>query len=520
MNMRDMFLIICVALGTSWAIEYFMGSKKAAVQEEEERSGQSFMAPKARQEFKPLNTEIDFIDVRRSEPAVTTTVETAHALYDFSTDGGSLDRLRFKRQLQDTQGTIATIFPTTDSERENRCFLVALADKTPFFYKLVDRIDRDSSVDVIYEAETPEARIRKVFTVYNDSYKIDLTLSVAAKKEGLPLEPRIVFPAPLIPDILSRDVRSVIVNNERGSVTKISRASVDSSKGWFAPTIFGADDRYFVHAMVNDAQHFSKRAYSKVVGSTDLLAILEGPAVDTEQTWTISFYCGPKEVEAMQVVDSRLEQTFDYSWILAPIAKFLLALLVYFKGYLGNYGFAIIILTLVVRILLLPFALRSTRDMNEGMRKSAEMRRKLDYLKQRYKDDPDQFNREQEELIRKHGLPGLGGCLPLLLQLPVFFALSNMISNSIQLYKAPFIGWITDLSATDPYYVLPALVGGSMFLQSLVSSDSKQRIQMVVLALMLAVFSSYWSAGLCLYLLISTLLGVFQTGVQKRLGWA
>lgn len=519
MNLKDLVLIAAIAICTSWGIEYFMSPKKA-VTEQGERPGQSFVAQKTAETFKPLVTDVDFVDAKRTQPIVATTVETENALYDFSTQGASLERLRFKRQLGDEMGTIATIFPSTSQDRQNRCFLVALADKTPFFYTFIERIDKKESVDLIYEADTADAVIRKVFTVYKKSYQLDLALTVKPKDANRAVEPRLFFPAPLMPDMLDRDVRTIIFSSESGSLTKVARASLVADKGWFAPTFFGTDNRYFVQAMVNDTDHFVKRAYSKVTGPVDLYAVLEGPTVQEETTWHLTFYFGPKELEAMGLVDIRLEQTFDYSWILAPIAKILLAMLVFFKGYLGNYGLAIIVLTLVVRLILLPFAFTSTRSMNEGQKKSAEMQRKLAYIQQRYKDNPEQLAREREELIRKNGLPGIGGCIPALLQLPVFFALSSMISNSIQLYQAPFVGWINDLSAKDPYYVLPALLGLSFLTQLFTAKDANQRFTFIMFGIILAVFSANWASGVCLYILISTILAFAQTGLQKKLGWA
>lgn len=511
-----LIFIVAVALCTSWALEYFMSPKKAV--QEVEQAGQSFVAQKTADIVKPLVTGVDFVEAKRTSPLIATQIETEHAFYDFSTEGASLERLRFKRQLGDEMGTIATIFPSASQDWANRCFLVALADKTPFFYRLVNRTDAADSIDLIYEAETDDVIVRKRFTIYKKSYQLDLALTVRSKHADHLVEPRIFFPAPVMPDMLDRDIRTIVVSNPAGSLIKVARAQVSDDKGWFAPTFFGTDNRYFVQAMVNDTNSFVKRAYGKATGPVDLYAILEGPAVQAG-TWKLSFYFGPKELAAMGKVDSRLEQTFDYSWILAPIAKILLAMLVFFKGYLGNYGFAIIILTFVVRLILLPFAFTSTRSMQESQKKSAEMQRKLSYIQQRYKDNPEQLAREREELIRKHGLPGIGGCLPALLQLPVFLALSSMISNSIQLYKAPFVWWIDDLSAPDPYYVIPILLGLSFLTQFFTAKEPNQRVMMIVVGLGLTVLSAYWASGVCLYILISTVLAFAQTSVQKKLGW-
>jgi len=130
-------------------------------------------------------------------------------------------------------------------------------------------------------------------------------------------------------------------------------------------------------------------------------------------------------------------------------------------------------------------------------------------LRQRYKDDPETLAREQAEVMRKFGAPMLSGCLPLLLQIPIFFALSRLLSNSFELYQAPML-WISDLSASDPYYIFPVLVAGSMLLNA-ASADAQQRFQMIAIALVLGAVTANLSAGLALYLTVSTALGLLQS---------
>ena len=349
-----------------------------------------------------------------------------------------------------------------------------------------------------------------MFTINHAQFKIDLVITITPKKE--PVQARIFFSSPSLG--LKGDVVSALYNNQKGSVVKKARAKVDPNTGWFAPTLFGSDDRYFIHAMVTDPQHFAQRAYYSLVGQTRLISILESAPITVPTTWTVSFYCGPKEESVMTAVDPRLEQTLDYSGILAPISRALLWILNYLYRFLHNYGWAIVILTMVINLILLPLNLFGSKS----FKKYADFQKKLAYLQQRYKNDPDTLARERAELINKNGMPGAAGCLPKLLQLPIFFALSRVLSSAIQLYKAPFL-WISDLSATDPYYILPVLIGSSMLFLA-PTNDPKQRFTMIAMALFFGAFSANLSAGLSLYIFVGVLLGVIQNFFQQKMGWA
>jgi YidC/Oxa1 family membrane protein insertase len=181
-------------------------------------------------------------------------------------------------------------------------------------------------------------------------------------------------------------------------------------------------------------------------------------------------------------------------------------------AYLHNYGLAIIALTFLVRLMLLPFTMNS----EESLKKRAEFDKKLKYIQQKYKDDSARLAEERAELIKKHGMPGLGGCLPLLLQIPIFIALARVLGSTIELYKAPFFGWIHDLSAADPLYILPVLVGVSMIVQAFFV-DEKQRFTMLISALVFGAIAVNFASGLTLYILVSTLLGFAQTFIVRRI---
>jgi YidC/Oxa1 family membrane protein insertase len=274
--------------------------------------------------------------------------------------------------------------------------------------------------------------------------------------------------------------------------------------------LFGAENKYFVHALVDDANQFVQRAYYHTA-ERKLFAIVEGPSIQDITTWQVGFYVGPNEEGFMTAVDPRLEQTLDYSGWLAPIAKAALAVLKWLYSYLHNYGLAIIVLTILMKLVLLPFTWHAER----GNKQRQEFQKKLNYLQQKYKHDKELLARERADLIRKHGMPGLSGCLPLLLQIPVFFALNKVLSSALELYQAPFMLWIHDLSARDPYYVLPLLIVLTMLLQAF-SVDSQQRFAVMAMALVFGAVATNFAAGLSLYIFVSTLLSVIQTMAQRQ----
>lgn len=519
MKFKDLLLPISLALVTTWAIQYFFfgGSGSA----DQCQSGASFTAPKTKRELKPRNTEIDFVDVSRTKEAVKTNVETKGARLVFSSDGASLERLEFK-QISAGAGSLTTIVPGSETEKENRAFLVAFEAKTPYFYDLVNRAETDDKIELIYQAPYEDGTIEKKFSVYKNTYKIDLEIHLKGQKgEVKSGEIRVIWPSPLVAALGNTDVISAISSDEKGSIIKVAATSLDIEQGRFAPSLFGTEDRYFVHAMVEDSNQFVDRAYYKTAEKGIITSIIEGPsfakpsekpASQPESHWKLSFYFGPKEGETLAAVDPRLEQTLDYSGILAPISKFLLYILKLLYSFFKNFGWAIIALTILVKLILLPFTYKA----EESMKQRAEFDKKLRYIQQKFKDNPELLARERAELVQKHGMPGLAGCLPLLLQLPIFVALSRVLSSSIELYHAPFL-WIPDLSARDPYYILPILTALGMAAQALLTqgTDPKQRISTLVMALIIGAVTTTLASGLSLYICVFTLLGVIQSPLLR-----
>ncbi|MEQ1876108.1 MAG: membrane protein insertase YidC, partial [Bdellovibrionia bacterium] len=220
------------------------------------------------------------------------------------------------------------------------------------------------------------------------------------------------------------------------------------------------------------------------------------------------FFIGPRSVDTLRAADPRLEAAVDFgmfSWIAYPI----LDLLRWFYKLTHNYGIAIIALTILVRMIVLPFNIMSYKSMKAMQNIQPQITR----LKERHKDDREALNREMMILMKENKVNPLGGCLPMLLQLPVFLALYQVLNQTIELYRAPWMLWITDLSLKDPYYVLPVLMGIVMYIQQKMTPTTMDPAQAKVMQFMPIMFTFMMislPSGLTLYIFVSTLFGILQ----------
>ncbi len=220
------------------------------------------------------------------------------------------------------------------------------------------------------------------------------------------------------------------------------------------------------------------------------------------------FYIGPKNQYRLAEIAEGLNLTVDYGflwWLAQP----LFSLLTFIQGYVSNWGLAIIILTIIVKTLLYPLSAASFRSMAKMRKRQPEMAR----LKDRFGDDKQQFSQAMMDLYKKEGANPLGGCFPMLLQMPVFLALYWSLMESVELRQAPFFLWIHDLSVMDPYFVLPILMGASMFATQLMQPEPPDPVQAKVFKMMPIMFTFFFlwfPSGLVLYWLVNNLLSILQ----------
>jgi YidC/Oxa1 family membrane protein insertase len=508
MNIRDLVGPLLLAFGLTLLMKSFWGWYHAP------QVNVGFVAPLSKVEQEPLYLEVDFDDSQKAVQEEKKQIKTDYARYEFSNHGACVTQLELLRNKDEAQSFITLTNPS-EAQKENRAFLVALDQKTPYYYTLTDQVEDDVSFKVIYTATNDAATIEKTFIIYKDRHELGVQLSVAPEK-GQSVRARVLWPSPSLEALKGDDVISALSIDKAGAFVKTAAQQLNERAGFFAPMIFGSQNKYFIHSMVNDTHTFTQRSYYKVVNH-QIVSFLEGQTVTQPTTWTLNFYMGPKELAAITPVSQKLEGALEYGFF-SLIAKGMLYLLNVCNKYFNNYGFAILFITLLLKLVLLPFTFRG----QQKMKKMQEFQKKLAYIQQRYKHNPEELAQAREELIRKHGFPGLGGFLPLLLQIPFFVGLYSALNNSIELYKAPFVFWIKDLSMPDQYYVLPLLIAVSAFLGSVAGRVDKVDFKQVFTAFAIAIFLGAWTAniaaGLALFIFANAFLHVVQTKGQEALG--
>ncbi len=219
-------------------------------------------------------------------------------------------------------------------------------------------------------------------------------------------------------------------------------------------------------------------------------------------------YAGPKLKDELERLAPHLELTVDYGF-LTILANPLFWLLQKIHALVGNWGWAIIILTIIIKLAFFPLSAASYRSM-ANMRKLTP---RLKSIKERYADDKEGYQRAMMDLYKKEKINPLGGCLPILVQIPVFIALYWVLLESVELRQAPWIGWIKDLSIKDPYYVLPLIMGASMFAQYKLNPQPPDPLQakiMMYMPIVFTVFFLFFPAGLVLYWVVNNVLSIAQ----------
>ncbi|HEX5539103.1 MAG TPA: membrane protein insertase YidC, partial [Methylophilaceae bacterium] len=219
-------------------------------------------------------------------------------------------------------------------------------------------------------------------------------------------------------------------------------------------------------------------------------------------------YAGPQTQSDLKAAAPGLEYTVDYGW-LTVIASPLFWLLSAIHKLVNNWGVAIILLTVLIKLAFYPLSATSYRS----MARMRELAPRMQRMKEQYGDDRQKMQQAMMELYKTEKINPLGGCLPILVQIPVFISLYWVLLNSVEMRHAPFILWIHDLSAIDPYYVLPLLMGATMIIQSRLNPKPADPIQAKVMMIMPVVFSIFFfffPAGLVLYWLVNNILSITQ----------
>ncbi len=391
-----------------------------------------------------------------------------------------------------------------------------------------------SDTQVRYSLQVPGFNLEKTFTVYPEAFAVKMalkaTLTVPAgtvARQQLAVS-SFGWQDPTADMDGSSQVEARIWNSATMRDDEVFHTNLNAL---IAAPRFMADVQWagYEHPYMLQAYAASALAtenidkYSYAIGvdgvmRTDLMfPVAMMKAGDPPIQRSVMGYLGPKSYQKLELADESagfttgFKDTIDFGWF-AVIGKPLLWLLLKFYAFFGNWGIAIMLLTFLVKLATIYWTTKSMRS----MKAMASLAPQMKALQERYKDDRQRLQAETMALYKQHSVNPIAGCLPILLQMPIWIALYRMLSSAGELYQAPFIpGWIDDLTATDPYYVLPIVLMATMFAQARLTpatGDSRQqKFLMYGMPLMFGVMSFFFPSGLTLYIFTNTVLSALHS---------
>lgn len=376
------------------------------------------------------------------------------------------------------------------------------------------------SINVVFEAESDGVKVRKTYTLGKGSYDIHVqheiqNLGVNSIQPSLYLQLTRDGNNPPDSSRLYNTFTGPVVYSDEGRYQKVSFSDIDKGKqkyeqsannGWI-----GMVQHYFASAWV-PAQGVQRNNQILKLGD-NLYAIRSIETVGTieagsSKTVNAQLWVGPQDQKAMAEVAQGLDLVVDYGW-LTIISKPLFKILTWLHAILGNWGWAIVALTVLIKLVFFPLSAASYRS----MAKMKKFTPRMQALREKFGDDKAKLNAAMMDMYRTEKINPLGGCLPMVVQIPVFIALYWVLLGSVEMRGAPWILWIHDLAARDPWFILPAIMMGTMFLQIKLNPTPPDPMQARVMMLMPLVFGGmmfFFPAGLVLYWCVNNILSIAQ----------
>ncbi|WP_063569789.1 membrane protein insertase YidC [Achromobacter ruhlandii] len=392
--------------------------------------------------------------------------------------------------------------------------------QTPFRVVSTDRQMTGDSLVVAFEAESGGVKVTKTFTLHRGRYDIDVRHDLA-NVGAAPVTPALYLQLerdgndPADTSSFYHTFTGIAVYSEQDKFQKMTFADIEKKKanyikqadnGWIAVV-----QHYFATAWVppqgkprnNEVLEVQKNLYAaRTIEAVGEIAPGAAARVDSH------LWVGPQDQKAMAALAPGLELVVDYGW-LTIIAKPLFTLMTWLHSILGNWGWTIVALTVLIKALFYPLAAASYRS----MARMKQVAPRLQALKEKYGDDKQKLNAAMMEMYRTEKINPLGGCLPMVVQIPVFISLYWVLLASVEMRGAPWILWVHDLSIRDPYFILPAIMMATMFLQIKLNPTPPDPVQAKVMMIMPLVFGGmmfFFPAGLVLYWCVNNTLSIAQ----------
>jgi len=464
----------------------------------------------------------------------TLMISTPLVQYNWDLKHGGLITQTLLNRYTGPAGTETENDTLTVGNQEKTFYLTFSDSQLAAFNGAPFAVVQNNQAGLILQQETKDFKVTKYFTPDQESYAFEWKIKIESPKPlngtlgSMGIHIDYAIPGKLTSSLNVNEVAGYI-QDERKSVVLGGDPmgcggdpSATEKEVWSGEVDWlSIGDRYFMQALIPRG----KFNPDIIVDSVDPKP---GAIVYSQLSYPVFFkdsreviiegqgYFGPKTIDLLKVIP-KLNSSIDLGWfrILAePIMKFLNII---YNNVISNYGIAIILLTLLVRILMIPIMQKQMKSMKGMQTISPQMAK----LKEKYANDKQRLNVEMMQLMKEHKVNPLGGCAPMLLQMPIFFALWRALGSTADLYNAPFFLWIEDLSAQDPYYVLPIGMAVMMIIQQITTPQSATMDKMQKrMFLLMPVFFSFimlkFPAGLCLYMFVSTAFGIAQQLFIRR----
>jgi YidC/Oxa1 family membrane protein insertase len=387
-------------------------------------------------------------------------------------------------------------------------------------------LDGGNQVQLVLESEQNGVKLTKTYTFKRGDYTIDLQHTVT-NNTGAPIAPSLylqlvrdgnklpgesmfysTFTGPAVYTDTNKFQKLDFEKIEKGKEEHANKAD----NGWIALV-----QHYFVSAFL-PPEKMQREIFTKKV-DTNRYAVgnilpLGTIAPGTSLTTDARLYSGPQESAILEKLAPGLDLVKDYGW-LTIVAKPIFWLMDQIHKILGNWGWTIIVLTVLIKLVFFPLSAASYRS----MAKMKQVTPKMTAIRERFKGDPQKMNQAMMELYKTEKINPLGGCLPIVVQIPVFIALYWVLLASVEMRNAPWLGWIHDLASPDPFYILPVIMAISMFIQTKLNPTPPDPVQAKVMMFMPIVFSVmffFFPAGLVLYWVVNNVLSIAQQWVITK----
>ena len=378
-----------------------------------------------------------------------------------------------------------------------------------------------NELKVRLETEQNGIKVAKLLTFKRGSYLIDVSWEIANGSDKA-IAPHAYFQlqrddkAPAGETAMVSTFTGPAVYTEAEKYQKVDFGHIADNKAKFAKTAdngwLAMVQHYFVAAFVpkdkTPREFYMRKLEGGNVFQTGVIVPVAEIAPGAKGESGVSLYAGPQEQAALKQVAPGLDLVVDYGWLTVVAAPIFWALEAIHK-LVGNWGWAIVVLTIGIKAVFYPLSAASYKS----MAKMKLLTPRLMQLKERFSDDKQRLNKEMMKLYQTEKVNPLGGCLPILIQIPVFIALYWVLLGAVEMRDAPWIGWITDLASPDPYFILPVIMMASMFIQTKLNPTPPDPIQakvMMAMPLIFGVMFFWFPAGLVLYWVVNNVLSIAQ----------